>query len=178
MARPNINVQYALFAFLIAVMLGTGLGVLTLTKLNNSQEISIEAEGAQPDGVGAKKLSTGSGGKGAKEKSDVLPAWMVLLIGVFVILQVIPLILAFGRSRRSLTGQQLRIISFLCEIPMYLGLLGSLVGVCVTQVVTGSVAAPLAYLTTITGILLYLFGRYTIVLALPEEMASTSFLQE
>ena len=174
MNSPSNNVQYALFAVLILCLIGTGVTVLSM---NRATTVAVETP-ADTGGAGAldKKLLNESARQKA-EKIDTLPAWMVLLIGFFVMAQVVPLILAYNRSRRSPDRQQLRVISFLCEIPMYLGLLGSLVGVCVTQVVTGSLAAPLAYLTTISGILLYLFGRYTIVLSLPDP-ESTNFLHE
>ncbi len=101
--------------------------------------------------------------------ADAVPAWLVTLVSLFTILQILPLLTAYNWARRPvLTKIQIRKAQFLCEIPMYLGLLGSLLGVCATQFTTGSLAAPLAYLTSITGIILHLFGRFSISLTLPE----------
>ena len=95
-----------------------------------------------------------------------VPPWLTLLVVLFALLQTLPLFSAYRlASRASLERRDMRRIRFLCEIPMYLGLVGSLLGVCVSQVVSGSLAAPLAYVTSILGVLLYLFGRYAIELA-------------
>lgn len=108
----------------------------------------------------------------SRRSVQATPSWLVLLIAGFTIIQTIPLFIALRRARQPLTAQAMRKISFLCETPMYLGLLGSLLGVCLTQYISGSLAAPLAYLSTISGILLYLFAKFTIWLALPDENAS------
>lgn len=97
-----------------------------------------------------------------------VPRWMVGLIFGFVIIQILPLLLAAHKARaEELTPRDLRQIEYLTETPLFLGLLGSLLGVCITQFISGSLAAPLAYLTTITGILLYLLGRFTISVSIP-----------
>lgn len=97
-----------------------------------------------------------------------LPLWLVVLVAGFLILQVVPLLAAYLKSKAEvIEPAEMRKIGFLCEVPIYLGLLGSLLGVCATQFTTGSLAAPLAYLTSITGIVLYLFGRFSISLTLP-----------
>ena len=104
----------------------------------------------------------------SQETSLVIPCWLMALILGFVIIQIIPLFLASYKARATeFTQQELRQIEFLTETPLFLGLLGSLLGVCMTQFITGTLAAPLAYLTTISGILLYLFGRFTILVSLP-----------
>jgi hypothetical protein len=104
----------------------------------------------------------------SQESTMVVPRWMALLIVGFVVFQVLPLFAAAWKARKSdLTHQELRYIEFLTETPLFLGLLGSLVGVCMTQFISGTLAAPLAYLTTISGILFYLFGRFTISVSLP-----------
>lgn len=100
-----------------------------------------------------------------KEESsaEAFPAHLVALFLLIFVAQLLPLLIASRRSERGAVSlADLREISFLCEVPMYLGLLGSLLGVCLTQFLTGSLAAPLAYLTTISGILLFLFARLAI----------------
>lgn len=97
-----------------------------------------------------------------------IPKWMMALILGFAIVQILPLLYAAHKARsKELTRREVRQIEFLAETPLHLGLLGSLLGVCLTQFITGSLAAPLAYLTTISGILLYLFGRFTVLVSLP-----------
>jgi len=97
-----------------------------------------------------------------------IPRWMMALILGFVVLQIFPLLLAAHTARfRKPTRRNLRQIEFLTETPLYLGLLGSLLGVAMTHFLSGSMSAPLAYLTTISGILLYLFGRFSILVSLP-----------
>lgn len=104
-----------------------------------------------------------------------LPIWMLLIVIAFTAAQLYAILRAARLSRKSiLNPADLRQISFLCETPMYLGLLGSLVGVCMTQFVSGSLSAPLAYLTTIVGIMLYLYARFTVLLQLqmPDRLAN------
>lgn len=97
-----------------------------------------------------------------------LPRWMVAMIFAFVIIQIIPLVLASHKARaKEYSHRDLRQIEFLAETPLHLGLLGSLLGVCMTHFLSGTLSAPLAYLTTISGILLYLLGRFTILVSLP-----------
>ncbi|MHC4269372.1 MAG: hypothetical protein ACYSWS_06925 [Planctomycetota bacterium] len=103
--------------------------------------------------------------------------WILILLATFGALQTFPILFASQKAKnKSISQKKKREIVFLCEMPMYLGLLGSLLGVCLTQFMTGSLSAPLAYITTITGILLHLFAKYTIIVPLPE--ASTSELVE
>lgn len=93
---------------------------------------------------------------------------ILMLIAGFGILQIIPVLIAALKTKKGrLTSGVIKEIIFLCETPMYLGLLGSLVGVCLTQFMTGTLSAPLAYITTITGILLHLFAKFTIIVPLP-----------
>jgi len=97
-----------------------------------------------------------------------VPRWLVALVGVFALLQIAVLLPAARKARvRPLTQREMNLINFLCESPMYIGLLGSLTGVCISQFVEGTLAAPLAYLTTITGILLFMFAKFTIWTTLP-----------
>jgi hypothetical protein len=100
-----------------------------------------------------------------------------MLLAAFGALQTFPILFASQKAKRKhLSQKQTKEIIFLCEMPMYLGLLGSLLGVCLTQFMTGTLSAPLAYISTITGILLYLFAKYMIVVPLPE--VSTSGIVE
>ncbi len=97
-----------------------------------------------------------------------IPRWIMGLILGFLIIQILPLVAASHKVRAgALTRREVRQIEFLAETPLFLGLLGSLLGVCMTQFISGTLAAPLAYLTSISGILLYLFGRFTILVSLP-----------
>jgi hypothetical protein len=97
-----------------------------------------------------------------------VPRWMMTMILGFVVIQIMPLMLAAYKARaREFIRRDLRQIEFLVETPLHLGLLGSLLGVSMTHFISGTLSAPLAYLTTISGILMYLFGRFTILVTLP-----------
>lgn len=103
-----------------------------------------------------------------QETKPEVPRWMMAMILTFVVIQILPLLLASYKARaQEFTLRDLRQIEFLAETPLHLGLLGSLLGVAMTHYITGTLSAPLAYLTTISGILLYLFGRFTILVTLP-----------
>ncbi len=94
--------------------------------------------------------------------------WILILLAAFGALQTFPILFASQKTKnKRLSQKEKREIVFLCEMPMYLGLLGSLLGVCLTQFMTGTLSAPLAYITTITGILLHLFAKFTIIVPLP-----------
>lgn len=97
-----------------------------------------------------------------------ISSWILILIAGFGTLQIIPILIAALKAKKmDLTTRLKKEITFLCETPMYLGLLGSLLGVCLTQFMTGTLSAPLAYITTIIGILLHLFAKFTIIVPLP-----------
>ncbi|MBT3878340.1 MAG: hypothetical protein HON76_21005 [Candidatus Scalindua sp.] len=99
----------------------------------------------------------------------VISKWILILLATFGALQTFPILYASHKTKKKrLSQKDKREIIFLCEMPMYLGLLGSLLGVCLTQFMTGTLSAPLAYITTITGILLHLFAKFTIIVPLPE----------
>ncbi|MCJ8332231.1 MAG: hypothetical protein HRT89_12830 [Lentisphaeria bacterium] len=101
----------------------------------------------------------------------VVPVWMMAMIFGFITIQILPLVIASHKSRaKTLSRRDLKQITFLAETPMYLGLLGSLIGVCLTQITSGSLAAPMAYLSTIAGIILYLAGRFLILVPLPTDI--------
>lgn len=98
----------------------------------------------------------------------VIPHWLWALVLGFAVLQMLALVVAAYRAKaEDLTERDLRQVEFLVETPMFLGLLGSLVGICMMQFISGSLAAPIAYLTSITGIVIYIFGRFTILESLP-----------
>ncbi len=104
--------------------------------------------------------------------SFVTSKWILILLAAFGALQTFPVLVASQKAKRKrLNRKQMREITFLCEMPMYFGLLGSLLGVCLTQFMTGTLSAPLAYISTITGILLHLFAKYMIIVPLPEASA-------
>ncbi len=103
--------------------------------------------------------------------------WILILLATFGALQTFPILFASQKIKsKHLSQKKKREIIFLCEMPMYLGLLGSLLGVCLTQFMTGTLSAPLAYITTITGIVLHLFAKFAIIVPLPE--TSTHDLSE
>lgn len=112
-------------------------------------------------------LETGAPLPNQGTRADI-PRWMMAMIIGFVIIQILPLLLASYKTKAAeFTRQDLRQIEYLVETPLYLGLLGSLLGVCMTHFLSGTLSAPMAYLTTIAGILLYLLGRFTILVPLP-----------
>ncbi len=96
-----------------------------------------------------------------------VPAWLFIHVGAIAICQAASLIYAARIAQRQLVRRQdLKTVQFLCEIPMYLGLFGTLLGVCLTQFITGTLVAPLAYLTTMSGIVLHVLGKLAIWLPL------------
>jgi hypothetical protein len=112
-------------------------------------------------------LETGAPLQNQETRPDI-PRWMMALICGFVAIQILPLLLASYKAKATeFTRRDLRQIEYLTETPLYLGLLGSLMGVSMTHFLSGTLSAPLAYLTTISGILLYLFGRFAILVSLP-----------
>jgi beta-lactamase regulating signal transducer with metallopeptidase domain len=93
------------------------------------------------------------------------PLWMVGILVGCTVLQVGAVARAASvASKPRLSSLDIKHIELLSETPMYLGLLGSLVGVCLTQFISASLSAPLAYLTTIGGILMHLFARFYVAL--------------
>ena len=96
-----------------------------------------------------------------------VPPWLFAHVAAIAAAQVLALLFALRLARRGrLSRAEERTVQFLCEVPMYLGLFGTLLGVCLTQFLTGSLVAPLAYLTTMSGILLHLLGKLSIWLPL------------
>ena len=108
----------------------------------------------------------------------VISKWILILLATFGALQTFPILFASHKTKnKRLSQKDKREIIFLCEMPMYLGLLGSLLGVCLTQFMTGTLSAPLAYISTITGILLHLFAKFMIIVPLPE-MSTPGIVEE
>lgn len=100
---------------------------------------------------------------------STVPGWLFAHVGAIAALQVLALLWAARRaSRHNRTREDVKIVQFLVEIPMYLGLFGTLLGVCLTQFIAGSLVAPLAYVTTMSGILLHVTGKLAILLPMPE----------
>jgi hypothetical protein len=98
-----------------------------------------------------------------------VPGWLFVHVGAIAALQIVALLFAVRRaSRITRSREDVKVIQFLVEIPMYLGLFGTLLGVCLTQFIAGSLVAPLAYMTTMSGIVLHVLGKLTILLPLPE----------
>ncbi|MCO6429411.1 MAG: hypothetical protein J5J00_01000 [Deltaproteobacteria bacterium] len=157
--RPRVSVFPLLFLFLVLTALGGLIGFF-LT--------SYPGELPLPHTPEPQALSAALGS--LEQRPTSVPVWLLILISGFTIVQILPLIMAAARARRaSLTQRDYRTITFLCETPVYLGLLGSLIGVSMTQFISGTLAAPLAYMTTIAGILLFLFAKFTIWLPMYEK---------
>jgi hypothetical protein len=105
---------------------------------------------------------------------STVPGWLFAHVGAVAALQVVALLFAVRRaSNAGRRKEDLKIVQFLVEIPMYLGLFGTLLGVCLTQFIAGSLVAPLAYVTTMSGILLHVMGKLTILLPMPEYRGSS-----
>lgn len=158
--RP-VPVFYGIAILLMAVAIGTVLFVRAYrpSGVTAPAQVTFEQKMAY--------LESGAPLPNQSTKPEI-PCWMMGLIAGFVIIQILPLLVAAHKVRaKRLTKRDLRQIEYLTETPLFLGLLGSLLGVCLTQFMTGSLAAPLAYLTTISGILLYLLGRFTISVSVP-----------
>lgn len=155
----RISLFPIIILFLLMVALGGSIAYVLTSNGNFSTVLPTPPEAASLSAP----LAT------AQQQTSSIPSWLLVLICSFTIMQILPLLMAASRARKSsLSQRDFRTISFLCETPVYLGLLGSLVGVSMTQFISGSLAAPLAYLTTICGILLYLFAKFTIWLPLYE----------
>lgn len=107
---------------------------------------------------------------GAAFNPQEVPPWLFVHVVAIAALQVVAVLFAgFRASRQTLLRRDRAAIQFLIEIPMYLGLFGTLLGVCLTQFITGTLVAPLAYLTTMSGIALHVFGKLMILLPVAGE---------
>jgi hypothetical protein len=123
--------------------------------------------GAPP--VESEKLAATPSSPGAKKPAQAIPIWIWFITLGFIVVQMGAVTLAAFQARKvPLGAREFRKIAFYCDTPMYLGLLGSLVGVSTTHLLTGSLTAPVAYLTTIAGIILHLLAKWLVVLPLPE----------
>lgn len=159
--NKELSPAYKIIAALMAAVVIVSLMFLIRYKPSASTPAQITFEQKMAH------LETGAPLPGQNAK-PVIPWWMMAMILAFVVIQILPLLLAAKKARaKELTRRELRQIEFLAETPLFLGLLGSLLGVCMTHFLTGTLAAPLAYLTTISGIVLYLTGRFTIMVHLP-----------
>lgn len=101
-----------------------------------------------------------------------IPPWLFVHVSIIAAFQILALLAAAARTEKGiLSRSDTQTIQFLCEIPMYLGLFGTLLGVCLTQFISGTLVAPLAYLTTMTGIVLHIIGKLYIWLPIAGENA-------
>lgn len=154
--------SYVLIMLLAVIAIGTGVLALRndspltdASKVRSSESQFLAAESSKPN----REFALSS-----------VPGWLFVHVGVLAFFQVLSLVAAARIAGRNvLTKKDARVVQFLCEIPMYLGLFGTLMGVCLTQFMAGSLVAPLAYLTTMSGILLHVLGKLTILLPLPDE---------
>ena len=163
---------YTAIFFFVLLVISVGI-IVYIVLLRN--EISIpkpQAEKAQ------KFLIDTAPEKSPNDPEKDMSFMIVLLIGCFGTLQTLPVFIAALKAQKNkLTDKNMKEITFLCETPMYLGLLGSLSGVCLTQFMTGSLSAPLAYITTISGILIHLFAKFTIIVPLPGRTISDTSVE-
>ena len=142
--------------------------VLSFFDLKFGRDIVVEDNSINEDLVKTTEKNLRNKEIKEEKKGLEIPSWLMSIIGFFAFLQICPLILAALKgSREDISSREHQVILFLCETPMYLGLLGSLVGICATQFISGTLSAPLAYVTTMTGILFYLFAKFFIWLPLP-----------
>jgi hypothetical protein len=100
-----------------------------------------------------------------------VPKWLFVHVTIIAALQITSLIAAAAISQdQRMTKGRAQTVLFLIEIPMYLGLFGTLLVVSLEQFITGSLVAPLAYITTMSGILLHVFGKLAILLPLADSL--------
>lgn len=140
--------------------------------LNSGHGPAVESPASAPD-PRTVLLQQGDGSGPGKQPFSFakVPVWLLLHMGVIASLQILSLLWAALRANeRVMTRRDGKLILFLCEVPMYLGLFGTLLAVSLTQVVTGSLVAPLAYVTTMSGVILHVIGKLGIWLRLPEEL--------
>jgi len=124
----------------------------------------LAAPAAEPQ-----KLAASPAASKTQAGPETIPVWIWFLTLGFTVVQMGSVSLAAMTARKVPLGtREFRMITFYCDTPMYLGLLGSLVGVCGTQFLTANLMAPVAYLTSITGIVIHLLGKWLVVLPLPE----------
>lgn len=169
--RMTPSRQLTFIVVILLLLLGITAVFITFASLKSVQEETDLVVATE-----SPKLSTEEGLGQANQPLNI-PDWLFALVSVFAALQLISLLIAATKAKkRPLTLRDVKIISFLCETPMYIGLLGSLLGICMNQFITGSLAAPLAYMTTITGIILFIFAKLTIWATLPEK--ALSYLSE
>lgn len=155
---------FILITLSILFVLLTGFIVFTVLYPDWTSSISIKQTVSEPRHLVDTRPQAGN-----SMPQTNITSWLVILVAGFAALQVLPVIAAANKSKKKhLTKKAIKEITFLCETPMFLGLLGSLLGICLTQFMTSSLSAPLAYITTITGILIYLFAKFTIIVPLPD----------
>ncbi len=167
--RSSLAGVFLLLFSMLAVILG-----LTVSMFLSKEERPFAPAKPQIESPENVYLQEGDGRpKNAFSPADI-PRWLLVHMGVIAAGQVLALVwAAWSASSDFLSKRDARKILFLCELPMYLGLFGTLLGVCMTQFVTGSLVAPLAYCTTMTGVLLHVIGKLGIWLKLPEELIDT-----
>lgn len=157
--HPFILITLSIFFVLL-----TGFIVFTVLYPDWTSSISIK----QTESVSRHLVDTKPQAGNSMSQTRII-SWLIILVAGFAALQILPVIAAANKSKKKLLTQKvIKEITFLCETPMYFGLLGSLLGICLTQFMTSSLSAPLAYITTITGILIYLFAKFTIIVPLPD----------
>jgi hypothetical protein len=154
------HVPFVVFLLLLLVAIVGGTAVLS-ARHGEDQQVSTAPKTeflADPSARPTKQFSF-----------STVPGWLFAHVGAIAALQVVALLWAARRaSRIRRTREDVKIVQFLVEIPMYLGLFGTLLGVCLTQFIAGSLVAPLAYVTTMSGILLHVAGKLAILLPMPE----------
>lgn len=158
--------HWGLVLFLLLLLLGL---LVFMATLFISARTTQQLPTSPPEATQFLKADIGHGAKSISPAD--IPPWLMMHVAIIGTLQIISVLCAARvASRESLTKRDGRLVLFLCEIPMYLGLFGTLLGVCLTQFIAGSLVAPLAYFSTMGGVLLHVLGKLTIWLRLPEEL--------
>lgn len=167
MARHrSSSASMLVIAILLVALAATSIGAWYMYQRPAPQAAEVAADATE-------YLAVGDPHPASFRPQDI-PPWLWGHVGIIAALQVIAVLLAAIRAGRSrITAGEAATIQFLVEVPMYLGLFGTLLGVCLTQFLTGTLVAPLAYLTTMWGILLHVFGKLMVLLPL-----SISAMQE
>jgi|SaaInlStandDraft_1057018.scaffolds.fasta_scaffold09106_5 hypothetical protein len=159
--RPSKAIFLALPIFL-ASLIALLYFIVEPSKLELASEL-----GKQPPEP--EKLATAPTSDKSTDSSETIPVAIWFITLSFIVIQIGAVTLATFHARKVPLGtREVRKILFYCDTPMYLGLLGSLVGVSLTHMLTGSLTAPVAYLTTISGIILHLMAKWLVVLPLPD----------
>jgi len=158
--RPGTKVLMSALALLLAAVAAFMIIMIVRSSAPEQQAAAARVATEQ-------YLSASSEPKAHGFRIQDVPSWLFIHVAAIAAIQIVSIIAAGVRANsESLTSGDIATVQFLVEIPMYLGLFGTLLGVTLTQFITGSLVAPLAYLTTMSGIVLHVIGKLAILLPL------------